>query len=307
MMKYTELREGLNVSRIVMGCWRIDSLDQKAATKLVSVALDNGINSFDHADIYGAGISEERFGQAWKELGVSRDKLFLQSKAGIFLKENYYDFSKKHILEAVEGSLRRLKTDYLDLFLLHRPDTLFEPEQVAEAFDRLERDGKVRAFGVSNQNPTQIELLRKYVRQNIIVNQMQFSVVHSGLVDAGLCVNNHFDSAIVRDGGALEYCRLHDIWLQAWSPFQYGLFEGVYLNDPKYPDLNAKLNEIAAEQGVTAGAVAAAWILRHPAFAQCIIGTMKTSRLVELCKATEVILTVHQWYDIYKSAGHIVP
>lgn len=306
-MKYALVRDDLQVARVALGCWRMDALNDAEAKTVVETAMRNGINFFDHADIYGGGVSEERFGNVWKDVCGKREDIILQSKAGIFADDGYYDFSKAHILEAVDGSLKRLKTEYLDILLLHRPDTLFEPEQVAEAFDQLERQGKVRHFGVSNQNPTQIDLLKKCVTQDIVFNQMQFSVKHTGLIDAGLAVNNYFDSAIVRDGGALEYCRLHDIALQAWSPFQYGFFEGVYLDNPKFPELNKELDRIAAEQNVTGGAVAAAWILRHPAFAQCIVGTMNPARLETLSKATDVTLTTKEWYGIYKAAGNMIP
>lgn len=306
-MKYTELRKSLKVSEIAFGCWKLDGQSDEKAVEIIKNALDNGINFFDNADIYGGGVSETKFGQAWKALGCKREDIVIQSKAGIFMEENYYDFSREHILEAVDGSLKRLQTDYLDILLLHRPDTLFEPEEVAEAFDILQQAGKVRWFGVSNQNPTQIELLKKYVKQDLIVNQMQFSVMHSGLVDSGLTVNNDFDAAIVKDGGILEYSRLHDMRLQAWSPFRYGFFEGVYVDNPKFPELNQKLSEIGSEQGVSASAVAAAWILRHPAFAQVIAGSMTTSRLTDICKAVDVSLTKRQWYDIYKAAGKLIP
>ncbi|MDO5540245.1 MAG: aldo/keto reductase [Eubacteriales bacterium] len=306
-MKYTELRKSLNVSRIAFGCWRMDALSDRDAVNVVNNALENGINFFDNADIYGGGVSEEKFGQAVKALGCKREDLIIQSKAGIFLEENYYDFSRDHILEAVDGSLKRMQTEYMDILLLHRPDTLFEPEEVAEAFDILQQSGKVRWFGVSNQNPGQIELLKKYVRQDLIVNQMQFSVMHSGMVDSGLAVNNNFNVSIVKDGGILEYSRLHDIRLQAWSPFQYGLFEGVYIGNPKFPELNQMLEKIGEEQGVSGSAVAAAWILRHPAFAQIVSGSMTPSRLDDVCRAVDVELTKKQWYDIYKAAGKIVP
>jgi predicted oxidoreductase len=306
-MNYVKIKKNLEVSEIALGCWRMDALSDSEALKVVENALDNGINFFDNADIYGGGVSEEKFGRSWKSASCSRDQIFIQSKAGIFMDENYYDFSKKHLLEAVDGSLKRLQTDYLDVLLLHRPDTLYEPEEVAEAFTVLEQSGKVRYFGVSNQNPTQIELLCKYVKQELIFNQMQFSVMHTGLVDAGLCVNNRFDSSIDRDGGALEYCRLKEIKLQAWSPFQYGFFEGVYLDNPKFPKLNAAISAIAEKQAVPGSAVAAAWILRHPAFAQCIVGTMNPDRLTGICKASQVRLTTREWYDIYKAAGNIIP
>lgn len=306
-MNFVEVNDRLKISEIALGCWRMDALSDEDAFRMVQGALDCGINFFDNADIYGGGVSEEKFGKAWKQASCSRDEIFIQSKAGIFLEENYYDFSKEHILEAVNGSLKRLQTDYLDVFLLHRPDTLFEPEEVAEAFDILERSGKVRFFGVSNQNPMQIELLRKFVKQKIYFNQMQFSLKHTGLVDAGLCVNNHMDTAVVRDGGALEYCRKEEILLQAWSPFQYGLFEGVYLDNPKFQELNDMIDGMAKERGVPNTAIAAAWILRHPAFAQCIAGTMNPQRLVGICRASEVKLTTREWYGLYKAAGNLIP
>ena len=306
-MEFANVRNKLSVSRIALGCWRMDALSDADAQVVVDTALHEGINFFDHADIYAGGVSEEKFGRAWKKSGYTRDQILIQSKAGIAVEDGCYDFSKEHILQAVEGSLRRLQTDYLDVLLLHRPDTLFEPEEVAEAFDKLESEGKVRFFGVSNQNPTQIDLLKKYVKQDIVFNQMQFNVAHAGLVEAGMTVNNRMDAAIVRDGGALEYCRLHDIGLQAWSPFQYGFFDGIYLDNPKFPELNEELNRIANERNVTSGAVAAAWILRHPAFVQCIVGTMNPKRLEQLCRACEVKLSRKEWYALYKAAGSFLP
>ena len=306
-MEYVRINDALRVSDIALGCWRMDALSEADALRIVEEALASGINFFDHADIYGGGVSEERFGSVWEKTGRPREQIILQSKAGIFMEENYFDFSRDHILEAVDGSLRRLQTDYLDILLLHRPDTLFEPEEVAEAFDRLEQSGKVRYFGVSNQNPTQVELLRKYVKQDLLFKQMQFSAMHTGLVDAGLTVNNRMDASIARDGGALEYCRLHNIRLQAWSPFQYGFFEGVYLDNPKFPELNAVINRLAAEKQVPGSAIAVAWILRHPAFAQCIVGTMNPERLKGICRGSGVSLSKREWYDLYKAAGNIVP
>lgn len=306
-MKYSNIRGGLNVSEIALGCWRMDALDDDAASKVVRNALDNGINFFDNADIYGDGVSEEKFGKAWKNSGVNREDIYILSKAGIHADEGFYDFSKKHILEAVDGSLKRLQTEYLDVLLLHRPDTLYDPEEVAEAFDELQSSGKVRHFGVSNQNPYQISFLRKYVKQDIVFNQMQFNVTHTNLVDTGLTVNNYFDAAIDRSNGALEYCRQNDIALQAWSPFQYGFFEGVYIDHPKFKELNEALQVIADEHGVNTSAVAVAWILRHPAFKQVMVGSMNPERLTGICEASKVELTRKQWYDIYKAAGNMIP
>ena len=306
-MKYNEIRSGLNVSQIALGCWRMDALSDDDAFAVVQNAFQNGINFFDNADIYGNGVSEGKFGQAWKRTGNKREDFYILSKAGIRATEGYYDFSKEHLLEAVDGSLKRLGTDYLDVLLLHRPDTLYDPEEVASAFDELTAAGKVRFFGVSNQNPYQIEFLRKYVKQDIIFNQLQFNVTHTNLVDTGLTVNNYFDAAIDRSNGVLEYCRLHDIALQAWSPFQFGFFDGVYIDHPKYQKLNDALKVIAEEQGVNTSAVAVAWILRHPAFKQVMVGSMNPNRLTGICDAEKVELSRQQWYDLYKAAGNIIP
>lgn len=296
---------GLKASEIALGCMRMADLADADAVKLVNAALEAGINFFDHADIYGGGRSEEVFARAFGQLGVARGRVYLQSKCGI--REGMYDFSKEHIFEAVDGSLRRLKTDYLDCLLLHRPDTLMEPEEVAEAFDTLRSAGKVRYFGVSNFNPMQIELLRQALRDDLVVDQLQFGPAHTGLIDAGLNVNMTNPPSAARDGGALEYCRLRHITIQAWSPFQYGFFEGVFIGSPKYPELNRELEKIADEKGVSPSAVAVAWVLRHPAKIQTIVGTTKAQRLTELCRASEVSLTRAQWYAIYRAAGNRLP
>jgi predicted oxidoreductase len=231
--------------------------------------------------------------------------MILQTKAGIL--SGYFYFSREHILEAVDGSLQRLKTDYIDVLLLHRPDALMEPEEVAEAFTELEESGKVRHFGVSNQNPMQIELLKKYLKQDLIVNQLQLSVMHTGMIDAGLYVNMQHDSGINRDGSILDYSRLHDMTIQAWSPFQYGYFDGVFVDNEKFPELNKKLEEVAEKHGVTNSAVAVAWILRHPAEIQTIVGTMNTERLSGIAKASDIDLTRQEWYEIYQAAGNELP
>ncbi|MBM7642115.1 putative oxidoreductase [Streptococcus loxodontisalivarius] len=222
----------LEASRLVLGCMRMAELDKAKSLRMIETALDLGIDFFDHADIYGAGLSEETFGQAIQSARISRDKMLLQSKCGI--RKGYFDFSKEHIISSVEGSLRRLRTDYLDVLVLHRPDALMEPEEVAEAFDQLEREGKVRHFGVSNQNPQQIELLSHYLNQDLLVNQVQLSPAHTPMIDAGLNVNMRNAAAIDRDGSTIDYCRLKKITLQAWSPFQIDLSKGIFMGHPDY-------------------------------------------------------------------------
>ena len=296
---------GLEVPVLAVGCMRINGLSKPEAEKFVQTALDHGANFFDHADIYGGGTCEEIFADAIHMNASVRDKILLQSKCGI--RKGMFDFSKEHILNSVDGILKRLKTDYLDVLLLHRPDALVEPEEVAEAFDQLEKSGKVRNFGVSNQNPMQIQLLKKYVKQPIVANQLQLSITNATMISAGVHVNMLDEAAVNRDGSILDYCRLNDITIQPWSPFQYGFFEGVFLNNEKFPELNAKIDEIAAVHGVTNTTIAFAWLLRHPAKMQPVTGTMNQERLLDCIKAADLYLSREEWYEIYRAAGNILP
>lgn len=295
----------LTASEISLGCMRMADLSKENANKVINTALENGIDFFDHADIYGGGKSEEVFADAIDMNATIREKMILQSKCGI--RQGFFDFSKEHIIASVEGSLKRLKTDYLDTLLLHRPDTLFEPEEVAAAFTELEKSGKVRHFGVSNQNPGQIELLKKYVDQELIANQLQFSIMHTGMIDTGFNVNMTIDPSLDRDGGILEYSRLNNMTIQAWSPFQYGFFEGVFLDNDKFPELNKTIDKIAADKGVTNSAIAVAWIQRHPASFQTVVGTMNPGRIADIAKASDVTLSREEWYEIYRAAGNQLP
>ncbi|MBB6480389.1 aldo/keto reductase [Spirochaeta isovalerica] len=295
----------LQIPAIALGCMRISEMPVKDVARLIACSLEEGINFFDHADIYGGGKSEEAFAKALKELPISRENIIIQSKCGI--REGYFDFSKGHIIHSVEGILKRLDTDFLDILLLHRPDTLMEPEEVAEAFDILHKSGKVLHFGVSNQNPMQIELLSRYVRQPLLFNQLQFSLMRTGMIDAGLNVNMKVPASVDHDGAILDYCRLNAITVQAWSPFQYGFFEGVFVGNEKFPEVNRVLDRLAEEYGVTPSAVAVAWILRHPAGIQTIIGTTKPGRVKEMSAASGIELTREQWYELYRAAGNILP
>ncbi|GAA5502420.1 oxidoreductase YdhF [Deinococcus xinjiangensis] len=297
----------LEVPVVAVGCMRINSLDQAQAERFVQTCLDHGANFFDHADIYGGGKCEEIFADAVHMSSSVREKLILQSKCGIRHNIGTFDFSKEHILASVDGILKRLRTDYLDVLLLHRPDTLVEPEEVAAAFDELESAGKVRHFGVSNQHPRQIELLKKAVRQPLVANQLQLSITNATMITSGLNVNMLNDEAVDRDGGILDYCRLHDITIQPWSPFQYGFFEGVFIDSPKYPELNAKMDEIAAKYSVSKTTIAIAWLLRHPAKMQPVTGTMNLERIQDCIKAADVTLTREEWYGILLAAGNKLP
>lgn len=305
-MKTLNLCDGaMRASQIILGCMRISNMEDSAVETLVRTAMEQGINFFDHADIYGGGRSESVFARAIHMNPALREKMILQSKCGI--RPGQYDFSKEHILSSVEGSLKRLNTEYLDVLLLHRPDTLMEPEEVGEAFERLHESGKVRYFGVSNQNPLTMQLLQSGLKQKLCFNQMQLSLTNSGMIDQGLYANMQVDRGIWRDGGVLEYCRLNRITLQAWSPMQYGFFEGVFLGNEKFPELNKKIDEIAGCYGVTGTAVAIAWIMRHPAGIQPILGTTNVKRLVESCRAADFTLTRTEWYELYQAAGENLP
>ena len=306
-MKYIKLgNSGLEVPAVIAGCMRINSEDVHGVERFIDTALECGITYFDHADIYGNGDCERLMGQALNNMAGVREKIILQSKCGI-VPGVMYDCSKEHIVNSVNNSLERFNTEYLDVLLLHRPDALIEPEEVASAFDELYDAGKVRYFGVSNQNSMQIELLKKYCKKPILINQLQLSVTNSNMIASGLEVNMSTDGAIDRDGKILDYCRLNDITIQAWSPFQYGFFEGVYIGSDKYPKLNEKLNEIAYKYGVTSAAIVVAWILRHPANMQMISGTTKQERIREIAKGADIVLTRQEWYEVYMAAGHMLP
>ncbi len=304
-MRQIELgNTGEKVPNIVLGCMRLNGA--KDPVKVIETAVDHGMTYFDHADIYGNGECETLFAESLAKTSIKRDDLFIQSKCGI-VPGVMYDFSKEHIISAVEGSLKRLKTDHLDALLLHRPDTLMEPEEVAEAFDQLEKSGKVRYFGVSNQKPGQIELLKKYIRQPLIANQLQFGIMHTGMIDQGIHVNMSDRRAQDLDGEILEYSRLHDMTIQAWSPYQYGFFEGVFINNDKFPELNKVLSEMAEKYNTTPTGIAAAWILTHPAHMQMIAGTMNLGRIQEIAAASEIVLARKDWYQIYLAAGNDLP
>ncbi|WP_155963185.1 aldo/keto reductase [Streptococcus ruminantium] len=298
-------KTGIEVPRIALGCMRMASLSEQEAARVLEAAVGQGINFFDHADIYGGGESEVRFAQAAKMVGIRREDIFLQSKCGI--RKGYFDFSKDYILESVDGILRRLDTDYLDVLALHRPDALMEAEEVAEAFYKLKKEGKVHHFGVSNQNIYQMELLQSYLEQPLAVNQLQLSPAHTPLIDAGFHVNMKDDAATMRDGGLIDYCQLKKITIQAWSPFLIDLQQGVFDNHPDYVALNQTIRKIAERYHVSHETIVVAWILRHPAKIQTIVGSMNPERLTKIAQAKQIELTRPEWYEIYRSAGNILP
>ena len=303
MYKFELGKSGLQVPAVAVGCMRISNMNEKEVSAFINTALENGTNFFDHADIYGGGKSESVFGNAISP--SMRDELVIQTKCGI--RPGKFDFSYEHIISSVNSSLERLKTDYIDVLLLHRPDALMEPEEVAKAFDELKSSGKVRHFGVSNQNPYQIQLLQSCLDMPICVNQLQFSIMHAPMIQSGINVNMYNDSATNRDGGVLDFCRLNKITIQPWSPMQYGFFEGCFIDNDKFPELNKTLESIGNKYGISKTSVAFAWILRHPAKMQPVTGTTNPERLRDCITASDITLTREEWYEIYRAAGNILP
>lgn len=300
----------ITVPAVVTGVMRIQEKTDAEVRALFDASLAAGIDFFDHADVYGEGLHgcERRFAEALQLSPSQRSEITLQTKAGIVPDGPYFDFSYAHLIEAVDGSLAALDTDYIDILLLHRPDALVEPEEVAKAFDELHAAGKVRAFGVSNHTPGQIELLKKYVRQPLVANQVQLSITHAPIVAQGVAMNMAgLEQSISRDLGVLDYCRLHDITVQAWSPFQAGFFTGVFLGNPDFPELNAVIDRLAAKYDVPAEAIAVAWITRHPARTQVVLGTTTPERVTAAAKGADVELTRPEWYELYRAAGYLVP
>ncbi|MGN7965615.1 aldo/keto reductase [Microbacterium sp. 22179] len=296
---------------VVAGMMRIDDKDDAHIRALYDSARAAGIDFFDHADIYGGRMHhcESRFAAALRLTAAERDEIVLQTKCGIVPDKGMFDFSYEHIVAQVEGSLRSLRTDRLDVLLLHRPDALVEPEEVARAFDELEASGKVRAFGVSNHTPRQIDLLRTAVRQPLVANQLQLSITHAPIIAQPIAMNMAAeDQSIVRDGGGIvEYCRINGITIQAWSPFQGGFFTGVFLGNPQYAELNAVIDRLAAAHGVTPIAIATAWIVRHPAQMQVVLGTTTPERVTDAAAGADVELTREEWYELFRAAGHLLP
>lgn len=306
-MKYFVLpHTDLKVSRLALGCMRIADKSEDEVEKLILTALDYGINFFDHADIYGGGKSESLFGEVLKKHPELREKMIIQTKCGI-VPGKRYDFSKEHIINSVYQSLERLNVDYVDILLLHRPDALCDPKEVAEALNELYESGKVKYFGVSNHTPLQIQLLQKFVKYPIIINQLQLSIVHSVMMDSGLNMNMKENWAQDKDGGVLDYCRLNDITIQPWSVVQASWAEGTFLNNPDYQKLNDVMNDLANEYHVTKSAIAIAWLLRHPACMQPILGTTSCEHLKEMVQAIDVELTRQQWYDLYLASDKPLP
>ncbi|WP_026931326.1 aldo/keto reductase [Glycomyces tenuis] len=310
MKTFTLPGTDITAPNVVLGLMRIQEKTDEEVRTLLKTATDAGVTFLDHADVYGSEVHgcERRFAEAMRLTPAERERLVIQTKTGIVKDGPYFDFSYEHIVESVDGSLEALGTDYIDILLLHRPDALVEPEEVARAFSELAAAGKVRAFGVSNHTGRQIDLLRRYVEQPIVANQVQLSITHAPLLAQGMAANMQgLDQSISRDDGIVDYCRLHDITVQAWSPFQAGFFDGPFLGSPRYAVLNTVIDRIAAKYDVPPLAIATAWITRHPAQMQVVIGTTTPERVDAAARGSEIPLTRSEWYELFRAAGYTVP
>ena len=297
----------LEVSEVALGCMRMSDKTVEEACDIIKTALDVGINFFDHADMYGRGKAETIFGEALKVLDIDRDAIYIQSKCGIDVNEGTFNFGKQYILDSVDGILQRLQTDYIDVLVLHRGDALVDPREVSEAFNILKENGKVRHFGVSNHSVIMIDLLKKYLDVDLLVNQVQMSIMHTPSIDYSFNFNNRSALGTDHAAGMIEYARLNDITLQAWSPFYSGYFEAVFVDNEDYPEINQAMQVIADKYTVSKEAVAVAWIGRHPAHIQTLIGTMNVDRIRRISKVSDFRLTHTEWYDLYKAAGNVLP
>lgn len=293
-------------SKIISGMMRLVGRGQDEAFKFLDYAYGEGVIWYDHADIYGNGECEKTFGEWLKTRKIPRENLIIQSKCGI--KPGVcYDNSAEYIIKSVDGILERLGTDYLDLLLIHRPDVLWEPREIAKAFDALYTSGKVRGFGVSNFNPTQIEILKKYLTKPILCSQVQLSLAFAPMISEQLETNTYSQNGLSRTMGLLDYCRLNNIRIQTWSPLQFGTFQGTFIDNPNYGPLNSKLWELSQKYGVSKAAIAAAWNLRLDKNVQVVVGTTNVDHFNDFLKARNINLTREEWYALYMSAGYSLP
>ncbi len=304
-MKYINNLLDRPISQVALGCMRIANMTEKEVDNYINSAIEFGYNFFDHADIYGKGTCESVFGESLKRNPSLRDKIVIQTKCGI--KSGTYNFSTEHIIYSVENSLKKLNCEQIDVLILHRPDLLMQPEEVAKAFDMLEQSGKVKYFGVSNHSPMQIEILKTCVKQDVKFNQLQLSVVNASMISSGANVNVQNADGVVRDGYVRDYCRLKGITIQPWSPLQHGFIEGPFLTNEKFSEVNGVIREIADKYGVTDTGLAISWLLRLPEKMQVIVGSTNLERIKQIAEASDITLTREEWYKIYRSAGYKLP
>lgn len=318
-------KRGITTSRLILGCMGLGGeWDQSPSTRedilkterVIDAALSTGITMFDHADIYKMGKAEKVFGEILKSRPELRGNMVLQSKCGIRFADGKnpgrYDFSKNYILDSVDGILSRLKTEYLDILLLHRPDPLMEPEEVAEAFETLKKSGKVRHFGVSNMSASQIQFLNAYCTEPMIVNQLNMSLKEIDWLEQGVLVNQKEGTRVNFPDGTIEYCRLNNVQIQAWGPLANGNYSGRTIDTPSQSVLATKelVEKMAREKETSTEAIVLGWLMRHPAMIQPVIGTTNPDRIIKCQDAVRQaeIMTREEWYALYTtSRGNKLP
>lgn len=291
---------------IIAGMMRLAGIGEEGAMSFLDFLLESGVCWFDHADIYGGGSCEEIFGRWLASRRVPREKLIIQSKCGI-VPGVCYNASREHIVSSTEGILRRLGCGYLDYLLIHRPDILWEADEIAAALDQLTSQGKIRGFGVSNCNPAQMEYLRRSLGMKPEINQIQLSLAFAPSVSESLETNTYSPNGVSRSMGIIDYCRMEKVVIQAWSPLQHGTFAGTFLDSPAYGPLNDRLREIAARHQVPKAAVAAAWLTRIPPATQVICGSCSREHFSEMLAGRNLLLSREEWYALYMSAGYALP
>ena len=303
---------GLDASPVAYGCMTLGGLGEQAdVDRALDAAVEGGVALFDHADLYARGRSEEVFGRWFAERPGLRERLVLQTKCGIRRRDDppgappRYDASYEHVVASVEGSLRRLGVETIDVLLLHRPDPLADPEEVAHAFSTLRAAGKVRAFGVSNYSAVQIDRLAAALPAPLVANQIELSLLHADALDTGVEVNRSADPA--QAAGLVDACRLRGLRVQAWSPVAGGALGRDDL-DPKLHALRDLVADLAERHGTTPSGVLLAWLLRHPARIQPVIGTTNPERIAAACAAADVRLSREDWYRLFVAArGDTLP
>ena len=282
--------------------------DFRLAEKAVEAALEAGITYFDHADIYTLGNAETVFGELLKNNSSLRTKIILQSKAGICLHEgvlnsSIYDSSGTYLTQQVEAILKRLHTDYLDVFMLHRPDALMNPKEVGATFNALKKAGKVKRFGVSNMSVSQIQAIQKYCDEPLVANQIQLSLGHSLVLDSGVLVNTKNEIDFNGVEGLLEYGQANKLSIQAYGSLDGGRFTGnVSLITDDDKNTITLINELAEKYNTTSASISLAWLFKIPGTIQPIIGSTNSKRIAACKDATTIDLSRLDWYNLWITA-----
>ena len=296
-------------SRIIQGLMRTENKSENDIYEIIKYDLDHGIYFFDTADIYERGVSEIKIGHVLKGHPELREKMFIQTKGSIRFCEStgYYDSSYEYIKKAVNDSLERLGLDYVDSYLLHRPDIFLDAKEVALAFNELYEEGKVKHFGVSNYPKEIIEYLKTEVKQEIEFNQVQLGVGNTLLLDEVFNFNTGFPGGVQKTSGTYFYLKQHNIQIQAWSPYIVNFFEGSLFDENKFPEMNKELNRLAEKYHTSKCAIATAFILNLNKDITVVTGSMDIRHIQESLDGEDIILSKEDWYTLYHACGHTLP